>query len=336
MERVHLGLAAGSPQTDETMRSTNSRVNIFSFVRYGDQLMLSPFVHALLAEDKLARLFTNQEGVEVFGVGHLSEKITLLPKIFRGPLALGLDFFGDVNCFNHKKSNFSRAENFFRRSRFLATKTVEPTAYEHRHALFADLLKAPCSQNWIYEVTPPEQLAATEQLAGLENFAVLVPGSHPSKPLRNWPPTILKKILRWLVEERGLPVVIMCGQDWAALASKVIAESGVDAARVLNLGGQLPFRASAAVLERSRMVVTPDTGLMHLAVALRRPVVTFTHPRYDIRLLLPPQVEAPVMAATLAAGIQFEDCAWERWRTVLENFEVFNRAGHNRVEYVSL
>jgi ADP-heptose:LPS heptosyltransferase len=66
-------------------------------------------------------------------------------------------------------------------------------------------------------------------------------------------------------------------------------------------------------MERCQAVLTPDTGLMHLALALARPVLTFTHPRYDIRKLLPPRVNAPVRAVSLSPGEQFAPPRRGRW-----------------------
>lgn len=42
----------------------------------------------------------------------------------------------------------------------------------------------------------------------------------------------------------------------------------------VNLAGQLSLQQSADVIRRSAVVLTPDTGMMHLAAALRKPVVT--------------------------------------------------------------
>lgn len=42
----------------------------------------------------------------------------------------------------------------------------------------------------------------------------------------------------------------------------------------VNLAGHLSLQQSADVIRRSAVVLTPDTGMMHLAAALRKPVVT--------------------------------------------------------------
>lgn len=69
------------------------------------------------------------------------------------------------------------------------------------------------------------------------------------------------------------PVVITCARDCEHLAPAFEANAGV----ACLLRG-LPFHEWAAVLERSRVVVTVDTGATHVASAVHRPtLVAFEH-----------------------------------------------------------
>jgi len=84
--------------------------------------------------------------------------------------------------------------------------------------------------------------------------------------------------LRQLVSELrrfGCPIVVTYGDD-ARAAALELGEAGVADA----LAGGLAFAHWAAVFEKSRVVLTVDTGATHVASAVRRPTVVLFEHRY--------------------------------------------------------
>ncbi len=73
----------------------------------------------------------------------------------------------------------------------------------------------------------------------------------------------------------GLPVVVTYGEDAAAAADEARAAGCADL-----VIGNLSFLEWAAVFEKSRLVVTVDTGATHVASATRRPTVVLFEHRY--------------------------------------------------------
>ncbi len=73
----------------------------------------------------------------------------------------------------------------------------------------------------------------------------------------------------------GLPIVVTYGAD-ATLEADVFLGDGIADAVV----GELSFYAWAAVFEKSRLVLTVDTGATHVASATRRPTVVLFEHRY--------------------------------------------------------
>jgi ADP-heptose:LPS heptosyltransferase len=67
------------------------------------------------------------------------------------------------------------------------------------------------------------------------------------------------------------PVILLGGKDEMGKAQK-IAEAA-SAANLRNAVGQLDLIESASVLQQSGVVITHDTGLMHMAAALKKPQV---------------------------------------------------------------
>jgi len=75
------------------------------------------------------------------------------------------------------------------------------------------------------------------------------------------------------LREFGLPIVVTYGDDGREAAAALRRAGGAD-----YLAGDLTFAQWAAAFEKSRLVVTVDTGATHVASAMRRPtVVLFEH-----------------------------------------------------------
>jgi ADP-heptose:LPS heptosyltransferase len=107
------------------------------------------------------------------------------------------------------------------------------------------------------------------QLDENQHFVVVVLGAaHTTKQL------LSEKIVA-ICTQLGSPVVLLGGPADVALAEQVTSVlDPVTRLRVTDASGQLSLHESAALVERAACVVTPDTGLMHIAAALRRPIVS--------------------------------------------------------------
>jgi ADP-heptose:LPS heptosyltransferase len=67
------------------------------------------------------------------------------------------------------------------------------------------------------------------------------------------------------------PVVLLGGPAEQPAAGLIAGEGG---GAVIDLTGRLSLAASAAVLQEAAIVISHDTGLMHIAAALRRRVIS--------------------------------------------------------------
>jgi len=108
----------------------------------------------------------------------------------------------------------------------------------------------------------------------------------------------------------GLPVIATYGVDAEANAAAVRAAGVADV-----VAGDLSFTEWAAVFEKSRIVVTVDTGATHVASAMRRPTIVLFEHRYfqlssqewspyrvpSICLRKPATSDAPALAASRAS-----------------------------------
>ena len=106
---------------------------------------------------------------------------------------------------------------------------------------------------------------------------------------RRWAPNRYIELARQLLAERpGLHIVLTGSPAERDLARRIAA--GIGHPQVWNAAGSLPLPVLPALLERCRLMVSGDTGPMHLAVTVGTPVVALfavsfasrSGPAYDL------------------------------------------------------
>jgi ADP-heptose:LPS heptosyltransferase len=130
-------------------------------------------------------------------------------------------------------------------------------------------------------LTIPEMLAA-EGAAWLEKFEVVAPFAivHMSSRdiHRNWLPERMVKVVDHLVGIHGMMVVLTGGPNDAETNEGVRLQTEIRS-RVINAAGTLPLNVLPAIIDQARIMVTVDTGPMHIAAALAVPIVALFHKR---------------------------------------------------------
>lgn len=109
-----------------------------------------------------------------------------------------------------------------------------------------------------------------------KNFLILHPGvTDPGKAwaIENW------QILAEKLVEQYTLVFTGSQQDYNLITDICI---GLEPSRAINLAGQLNIRETAALISLAQAFIGVDTGPLHLAVALNKPIVALfntTHPQ---------------------------------------------------------
>ena len=75
-----------------------------------------------------------------------------------------------------------------------------------------------------------------------------------------------------IIDNIKYPVVILGGKADIETAEKI--KSNLKKEDVINFTGKLTLNRSAYVISKSSAVITPDTGLMHIAAAFKKPVAS--------------------------------------------------------------
>ena len=148
---------------------------------------------------------------------------------------------------------------------------------------------------------PPAASLAVDRL--LDGYGI----AAPPAPLLVMAPGTIWETKRWTVEgfaevarhfmRRGWPVVLAGSRGEKAICEAVAQASPGS----INLAGQTSLTELAALLRRSTICLTNDSGPMHLAVALGRPVVSVFGPT-DVLWAGPYHREDAVLAAGLACS----------------------------------
>ncbi|MBI3323701.1 MAG: lipopolysaccharide heptosyltransferase II [Candidatus Omnitrophica bacterium] len=132
---------------------------------------------------------------------------------------------------------------------------------------------------------------------GVEDaFIVLHPGAN--WPHKRWPAARFGELAGSLQAATGLAVVLT---GTAVDEPLLRAIAGAMRRMPVMLAGRTTLRQAAAVLERARLVVSNDTGMLHLACAMDRPVVALYGPTS-------PAITGPLGAPERTIVIHHPDC----------------------------
>ncbi|MBT4525470.1 MAG: lipopolysaccharide heptosyltransferase II [Deltaproteobacteria bacterium] len=119
----------------------------------------------------------------------------------------------------------------------------------------------PMDENWI---------SSQIQQSGLtlpQDFIVFAPGAKYG-PAKMWPVQHYKKLAEQL-NEHGIPVLIIGTQEEVELGDSIVSESKQDT----NLCGKTSLLEMIAVMARSKLLVSNDSGTMHVMSALAKPQI---------------------------------------------------------------
>ena len=107
-----------------------------------------------------------------------------------------------------------------------------------------------------------EEDIPTSHLAGY--IGLVIGGAHNTKkyPLYKW---------KELCTKLDHPVILLGGKEDAAWGNEI---ASIDPIKIYNACGKFKLNESADLVRRAKLIVTNDTGLMHVAAAFKKPVIS--------------------------------------------------------------
>lgn len=159
---------------------------------------------------------------------------------------------------------------------------IPPERHEvHKYLDVAECVGCPPEPNPVLELAPSgDARQAVSELLSLEGvdagqrFLGLNPGA--SEADKRWAPEHFAAVADRVHEATGLPALLVGGPEDRAAAAAIGATMRTHAPVVV--AGRATLGETAALLERCALLVTGDTGPMHMAVALAVPVVALFGP----------------------------------------------------------
>lgn len=115
-----------------------------------------------------------------------------------------------------------------------------------------------------------EKLLAECNLPGAGPLIALAPGESADRPYKSWSTARFRELAETLVRNDHARIVIVGGERDRSLGDQIIRATGQQAA---SLAGRTTPAQLAAVVARCDLLVGIDSGPMHVAAAMGRPVV---------------------------------------------------------------
>ena len=162
----------------------------------------------------------------------------------------------------------------------IAPSAPDQKDWENQHRLVDFLIGRPTRRSLPRVAPSPEAQAEADGFlaaAGLAegSWTALFPAGLANVSIKAWPASGFAEVIRWLSAERRLPSVLLGHESERSRLEEVAS-----AATALGLpkpliwmGGEGGLPILAGLLRRARLYVGHDTGAMHLAAALDKPVV---------------------------------------------------------------
>ena len=132
-------------------------------------------------------------------------------------------------------------------------------------------------------------------------ISIVIGGQHFTKIM---PPEKIASIASQL----SLPVVLLGGPEDKSRGEEVIKLS--ERNLIINACGQFSLNGSASLIKQSSLVITNDTGLMHIAAAFERPIISLwgnTIPEFGMYPYMPTKKDNFVISEV--GGLKCRPCS---------------------------
>lgn len=248
-------------------------VPVWRRIQEADEILVTPFRHRALQLGerwRFARLLKDRGYSDAYVLPN-TLKYALIPWLARIPRRVGYKGemrYGMVNVMHHDES--------------------PPRAMVPFYAALAREPELPLPGKLVrpFLVVGGEESELVGRRLGLDlsrPLVVFAPGAEFGIAKR-WPPAHYGALAgRVVASVPGVQLALLGSPNDRETCEQVLQYAGPAAASMLNLAGQTSLDEAIAVVARARAVVSNDSGLLHIASALNRPVVALygsTNPDY--------------------------------------------------------
>jgi len=157
---------------------------------------------------------------------------------------------------------------------FTSAATASHQIHEYLHLVAA--LGANAEPHAPQLAVTPEEIDAARNKFGLNKIAAPIFGLNPGAeygPAKRWPVEKFIAAAKEIQQRTNCVWILFGGKSDAVIASQIESAIGNPPAAVFNLAGKTSLSELMALLKLCRVILTNDTGPMHVAAALGTPVV---------------------------------------------------------------
>ncbi|MFZ9847130.1 MAG: glycosyltransferase family 9 protein [Flavobacteriales bacterium] len=153
---------------------------------------------------------------------------------------------------------------------------------------------------------PEKEQIASKNLPPQFN-ALVIGAAHKTKSLTT--PQLIK-----IAKESVLPVLLIGGKKEQDIATEIVKKIGDN---VINTCGEYNLYQSASVIQQASCVITPDTGMMHIASAFNKKIISVwgnTIPAFGMYPYMPQQInsfkifEVKELSCRPCSKIGYDEC----------------------------
>ena len=157
---------------------------------------------------------------------------------------------------------------------FTSAATASHQIHEYLHLVAA--LGANAEPHAPQLAVTPEEIDAARNKFGLNKIAAPIFGLNPGAeygPAKRWPVEKFIAAAKEIQQRTNCVWILFGGKSDAVITSQIESAIGNPPAAVFNLAGKTSLSELMALLKLCRVILTNDTGPMHVAAALGTPVV---------------------------------------------------------------
>ena len=117
-----------------------------------------------------------------------------------------------------------------------------------------------------YFIPENEEISATQlPFTHIAGFGVIVIGA------RHFTKQIPKEKLEIICKGITIPIILLGGKEDAYLGTQL---ESIDNFKIYNACGKYSIHQSASVIKKAKWIITPDTGMMHIAAAFNKRIIS--------------------------------------------------------------
>lgn len=174
-----------------------------------------------------------------------------------------------------------------------------------------------------YFIPAGDEVRLNEIYPELQNgyIGFVIGGRHNTKILP------VEKVVS-IIEQLHLPVLLLGGPEDKERGSEI--DQKVKSNKVINTCGLFNLNQSASLVKQAKLIITNDTGLMHIAAAFKKPVISIwgnTIPKFGMYPYLPDNenlsflAEVEGLKCRPCSKLGFSKCPKKHFRCMLDQDE---------------